>query len=279
MNARSEGFSAPDEGELVPVDVDGRTVTLTSLEGRLHAFDDVCPHAGCSLAEGELDGSTVTYSCHFAKFDIRTGAVLGGPARTGLATWPVRCEGGRLDLGERQDPPAKEPDAPEAVGSDSPDVAELVEREHDAFRRQFASLASAEDPVSAWAALSEVLEVHARAEETLLYPVLVSADSAATAEAVRDHNRIRTAVDRVQEQEAGRDSWHGALREARRVTEDHLAEEERDLLPDLRARIGVERSSELGARSTLGRVPRAFQGARGLTGDAVDPAQVVPDWQ
>lgn len=277
MSTHLNDFTPPSEGELVAVDVDGTVVAVTVIEGELHAFEDTCPHAGCSLADGELEGSTVTCACHFARFDVRSGAVLGGPAPSGVGTWPAKLTNGRLELGERQEAAPVAADAPEpAAPNKNPDVAVLVQREHDAFRRQFEALKDATDPETDWTSLVEVLEVHARAEETLLYPMLVGAADETTdgaERAVRDHNEIREAVDRAQQQEAGSESWWEAVREAHRVTEDHLAEEERDLLPDVRDALDPER------RESLGRQWVAFhekhQGAQGLTGEAVDPAEVM----
>jgi nitrite reductase/ring-hydroxylating ferredoxin subunit len=56
----------PAEGEMVAVEHEGSTVAVAMLEGELHGFDDTCTHAGCSLAEGELDGHTVVCPCHMA---------------------------------------------------------------------------------------------------------------------------------------------------------------------------------------------------------------------
>jgi nitrite reductase/ring-hydroxylating ferredoxin subunit len=72
--------------------VDGAaTVTVWRLaDGTFHATDDACAHYFWSLREvGDLDGHVVTCTVHQAKFDVRTGAPLCGPARLPLATYPV----------------------------------------------------------------------------------------------------------------------------------------------------------------------------------------------
>ena len=68
------------EGEMLAVDAAGTKVALTRIDGRLHAFGDTCTHAGCSLADGDLEGTVVTCPCHGSRFDVTTGAVLRGPA-------------------------------------------------------------------------------------------------------------------------------------------------------------------------------------------------------
>jgi phenylpropionate dioxygenase-like ring-hydroxylating dioxygenase large terminal subunit len=74
------------------------------LAGELHASDDTCPHAGCSLAEGELDGQTVVCPCHMATFDVTTGEVVDGPAPSGVATRSVVVADGALVLREPRSP-------------------------------------------------------------------------------------------------------------------------------------------------------------------------------
>lgn len=81
------------EGEMHVVDVDGTKVTLTRIDGRLHAFDDTCTHAGCSLADGELEGTVVTCPCHGSRFDVTSGAVLRGPARRPVRSHVIRTDG------------------------------------------------------------------------------------------------------------------------------------------------------------------------------------------
>jgi 3-phenylpropionate/trans-cinnamate dioxygenase ferredoxin component len=48
------------EGEMRVFEIDGTKVSVAATGGRLFAFDDVCTHRGCSLGEGELDGSIVS---------------------------------------------------------------------------------------------------------------------------------------------------------------------------------------------------------------------------
>ncbi len=81
------------EGEMHVVDVAGTKVALTRIDGRVHAFDDTCTHAGCSLAHGEIEGTVVTCPCHGSQFDATTGAVVRGPAQRPVRSHAVRTEG------------------------------------------------------------------------------------------------------------------------------------------------------------------------------------------
>ena len=84
------------EGEMRVFDVEGTTINVSNAGGHLYAFDDTCTHAGCSLADGELDGTTVTCSCHGSRFDITSGAVVRGPAELPVRSRAVRVEGADL---------------------------------------------------------------------------------------------------------------------------------------------------------------------------------------
>ena len=74
----------------------GERVAIASVGGTFYAFGDTCTHQGCSLADGELEGTTVTCPCHGSQFDVTTGDVLRGPAREPVRSYPVRLEDGEL---------------------------------------------------------------------------------------------------------------------------------------------------------------------------------------
>lgn len=86
------------EGEVGAYQVKDRTVAVANVGGALHAFDDVCTHRGCSLAEGELEGSAIECPCHGSVFDVTTGEVLTGPATEPVETFEVRAEGEDLQI-------------------------------------------------------------------------------------------------------------------------------------------------------------------------------------
>lgn len=86
------------EGEMHVVNVGGTKVTLTRVDGHLHAFDDKCTHAGCSLAGGLLESAAVTCPCHGSRFDVTSGEVLRGPAQRPVRSRSVATEGDDLLL-------------------------------------------------------------------------------------------------------------------------------------------------------------------------------------
>ena len=83
-------------GEMRVFDVAGTKVNIASVGGQLHAFDDTCTHRACSLAQGKLDGTTVTCPCHGSQFDVTSGEVLRGPAQQPVRSRLVQTEGESL---------------------------------------------------------------------------------------------------------------------------------------------------------------------------------------
>jgi nitrite reductase/ring-hydroxylating ferredoxin subunit len=85
-------------GSMRAFDVRGVRIAVANVDGTFHAFDDTCTHVGCSLAEGDLEETTVICPCHGSEFDVRSGAVLQGPAREPVETYETRVEGGSLEI-------------------------------------------------------------------------------------------------------------------------------------------------------------------------------------
>jgi nitrite reductase/ring-hydroxylating ferredoxin subunit len=85
-------------GGLVVAAVRGTRIAIANVGGTYYAFDDTCTHEQCSLAEGDLAGTTVTCMCHGAEFDVRTGAVLAPPAPSPVRVYRVRVEAGALQV-------------------------------------------------------------------------------------------------------------------------------------------------------------------------------------
>lgn len=86
------------EGALRAFDVGGIPVAVANVAGTFHAFGDTCTHQQCSLADGDLEGTTVTCVCHGSQFDVTTGAVLNPPAEEPVPTYEVRLEGDELQI-------------------------------------------------------------------------------------------------------------------------------------------------------------------------------------
>jgi nitrite reductase/ring-hydroxylating ferredoxin subunit len=86
------GATAVAEGNLAAFDVGGERVAIANVGGVFHAFGDTCTHLQCSLAEGRLEGTVVTCSCHGSRFDVTSGEVLRGPAQNPVRSYAVLVE-------------------------------------------------------------------------------------------------------------------------------------------------------------------------------------------
>lgn len=85
-------------GEMRSFQVEGEDVAIANLDGDFVAFGDVCTHQQCSLAEGDLDDTTVICACHGSEFDVRTGEVLSGPATESEPVFEVLVENGEVKV-------------------------------------------------------------------------------------------------------------------------------------------------------------------------------------
>ena len=93
--SRAEGI---EEGEMRAFDVRGTQVAVANVAGTFYAFGDTCTHMACSLAEGDLEETTVICPCHSSEFDVTNGAVLQGPAREPVEIYETQVEGGNLEI-------------------------------------------------------------------------------------------------------------------------------------------------------------------------------------
>ena len=81
----------PGQGKLV--EVNQKRIALFNVGGCYYALDDMCPHRGGPLSEGELEGATVVCPWHGTIFDLATGNVTRPAAAAGVATYDVRLDG------------------------------------------------------------------------------------------------------------------------------------------------------------------------------------------
>jgi 3-phenylpropionate/trans-cinnamate dioxygenase ferredoxin subunit len=85
-------------GEVRVVDADGTAIAVFNIGGSYYAIEDVCTHDGGELASGTLEGDQIVCPRHGARFCVRTGEALSAPAYEPTATFPVRVEGGVVQI-------------------------------------------------------------------------------------------------------------------------------------------------------------------------------------
>lgn len=162
------------------------------------------------------------------------------------------------------------------------DIADLVLEDHHRQRRMFAVLddidrSDTERLAAVWGDLADFLEVHAAAEEAVLYPdvlKLSDPDAEETKDAIGDHNDIRDAVRRAAAAEVGSDEWWEAVGDARAANTEHMGEEEDEVLPHFRAKASLELRGELGLAFEAAKTARQ---APSLDDGDKDPQEYVAE--
>ena len=80
-------------GKMIMVSTDGKDILVTNVDGNYYAMDDTCTHAGASLSEGSLDGSTLTCPWHGSTWDCKTGKLIAfGAQLKDLSSYKVTVE-------------------------------------------------------------------------------------------------------------------------------------------------------------------------------------------
>jgi len=95
------------EGKPQMADLNGTPVFLLKRGDVITAVSDTCSHAGGPLHEGTLEGQVVVCPWHASRFDLRTGAVRGGPATVPLVRYDARITEGRVEV--RRSPASLQP--------------------------------------------------------------------------------------------------------------------------------------------------------------------------
>jgi nitrite reductase/ring-hydroxylating ferredoxin subunit len=81
-------------GEVFGAEFGDTPIVLTEIDGEICAVSNTCTHEFALLSEGFLEGEEIECPLHQARFDMRTGACLAGPATQDLDIYEVKVEGG-----------------------------------------------------------------------------------------------------------------------------------------------------------------------------------------
>ncbi|HEV8051992.1 MAG TPA: Rieske (2Fe-2S) protein [Parachlamydiaceae bacterium] len=76
---------------------DGMEIALFNVEGKIFALENVCPHMGGPLGEGELKGDVVTCPWHDWQFDVKTGICINMPGDDSRSL-PIEVRGNEIFL-------------------------------------------------------------------------------------------------------------------------------------------------------------------------------------
>jgi nitrite reductase/ring-hydroxylating ferredoxin subunit len=83
-------------GSMKGVEAGGKPVLIANIEGKYYAIGNVCTHMGCTLTDGTLNAEIVTCPCHGSRFNVKSGTVVGGPAKKPEPTYQVKAEGDQI---------------------------------------------------------------------------------------------------------------------------------------------------------------------------------------
>ncbi|MFI6324705.1 Rieske (2Fe-2S) protein [Nonomuraea sp. NPDC050556] len=76
--------------------VKGKYVITRPSAKTFRCFSAKCTHQGCTVAS--VSGGTINCPCHGSKYNIRTGAVVHGPATRGLPRKKIKVSKGVIRL-------------------------------------------------------------------------------------------------------------------------------------------------------------------------------------
>ena len=76
----------------------GLPVLLMKRNGQIFAITNRCPHMGCTLAGGAMEGFILTCPCHDWRFDIRTGQMVEGDPSIKLGLYEWRIDSGTISI-------------------------------------------------------------------------------------------------------------------------------------------------------------------------------------
>ena len=83
------------EGQARTVETNGKSIAVFNVAGRYYAIDNLCPHRGGPLGEGDVDGQIVVCPWHGWRWDVTTGANANNPA-VRVSCYPVTVEQGTI---------------------------------------------------------------------------------------------------------------------------------------------------------------------------------------
>jgi 3-phenylpropionate/trans-cinnamate dioxygenase ferredoxin subunit len=87
------------QGERIFIEVEGRSIVIFNLAGKLFAIGDICSHDNGPVGDGEIEETEIICPRHGARFDIRTGKATCLPAVVDIPAYPVRVVEGMIEIG------------------------------------------------------------------------------------------------------------------------------------------------------------------------------------
>ena len=90
----------PPPGKLAAMSAGGARFVVANVDGRYHALDGLCEHAGAPLAAGQLDGCHLTCPLHGWVYDVTDGSIVTPALDRRTHSYRVRVTAGMVELTE-----------------------------------------------------------------------------------------------------------------------------------------------------------------------------------
>lgn len=87
------------QGKMMGTEAGGKQILIANVGGKYYAVGDKCTHRGCKLSSGSLkEGGIVQCPCHGSNFNVKTGEVIKGPAKTSEPTFKLKVEKDQISV-------------------------------------------------------------------------------------------------------------------------------------------------------------------------------------
>ena len=86
------------EGQQKLIRIEGRAIVVCKSDGQVFAIENRCTHDNEQLLGGNIKKCTIVCPIHGARFSLKNGAPLGGPAFEPIATYPTRIIDGAIEV-------------------------------------------------------------------------------------------------------------------------------------------------------------------------------------
>ena len=85
-------------GSVIGIELHGRDLALSNVDGSIHCIDNVCTHAYALLSDGWLEGTVLECPLHGGQFDVVTGKALCAPVIEDLVVYRTRTTDGQIEI-------------------------------------------------------------------------------------------------------------------------------------------------------------------------------------
>ncbi len=86
------------EGRGVAARIANRRIAVFRMGAEVFAVENNCPHRNFPLHDGVMNAETVRCRTHGSCFNLRTGALICGPARRDIPAYPAAIVGDHIEI-------------------------------------------------------------------------------------------------------------------------------------------------------------------------------------